>query len=352
MIEYKTFEDGPEEAARFTASVWHPAFGGKVIIPIWTGDYFDWELFAGRRGGDEDYLIGAYHGGKLIGTLFAEEFDFYLHGRVVRGGAASWLAVAHDYRDRDIAKNMYKELQKRLLKRGAHVLMGWFLRPRKGRVGHKFWSQNSNLVDIDDVGCWARLLEHQACARWETSRTLGLLSGALGLVQGPPKVVAPTDGIRSYEYADVTACRELVDPLMRQQDFGYVWTTSRLNHQLQYKKMPRTLVAERDGRVAGFLNYYPLKFLGREPLQGAMIDLAVLHTLPPKTSRRLVATALTQMREEGIAFVITLRTHCQQGHPFALNGFIPMPPQTGFGIILVNESFDLGRIKTYYAHVR
>jgi GNAT superfamily N-acetyltransferase len=351
MVEIRTFEDGPEAAAALTQRVWTGAMGGKAIIPIWSAEYFDWQLFHKRLGGD-DYLVGAYDGAKPIGTLFAEEFLFRVRGREITGTMSSWLAVCPEYRSEGLGKRMYDVLRRRHLDRSAPFMTGWFLRARSGRIGYKFWNANSKLQVIDEVGCWTRLLDHKAVAAWETERVLSWSSGALGWVQGPPRDPAGTASVRAYKPTDLAQCLRLTHQMTDPLDLAPIWTADRLAHHLHYKQMPRTLVAEQHGTVAGFINYYPLEYLGRTSLQGAFIDLVVFGQLNASERKALVAHTLAQMREEGIALALTPRYPCTAGRPFAGNGFIPMPAQFTFGAISTDESFTMGPVRSHYVNAR
>ena len=350
MIEVRTFDGGPEDAHRLILDVWTAAYGGKLPIQAWSPEYFEWELFSTRLGGD-DYLIGAYDGSRLVGTLFAEEFTFRLNGEEVRGTNASWLSVHRGYPG-GIAKRMYALLQQRHLERQAPFMTGWFYRSPVGRIGYKFWNAHSKLTDVDEVGCWVRVIDHHAVARWEPQRGMRWLSRALGCVQGPPANAAATDGVRPYRREDLPDCLRIVNGIGADADFSCMWTAERLGHQLLFKDMPRTFAAEIDGQPAGFINYYPVELLGRGTIRAGMIDIAAIHRLPTAMQSRLVALMLSEMRDAGLAFAMTIRHGMIPGRPFLTNGFLPIPSQFSFGIIAVDEEFTIKPVRSFFVRPR
>ncbi|MCC6696546.1 MAG: GNAT family N-acetyltransferase [Candidatus Hydrogenedentes bacterium] len=346
MIEIRTFEGDGAEAHRVTYSVWSKAFGGKTPIPIWSPEFFDWALLAGRPEANH-YLIGAYKGSQLVGTLFAEEFMLRVRGKQIRGSGGSWLSVSEACKGHFVAKRMWDELAKRHLERNAQVMLGWTYRAAAALDGHIFWNRAAVIDTIDEVGHWVRVLDHKSVANWEPERIQSLLASVAGLVQRPPSLAVNTTGIRHYEESDLPACMHLVEAQSRTMDLSIAWSADRLARQLKFKDMPRTLVAERDGKAAGFVNYYLVEMLGRHPLRAALIDLFVAGSLAAGVQARLLAAALARMREEGAAFTLLLRLRNLRAWPLISNGFVPLPPQVTFIGIYPGGNRFLGKIRNY-----
>lgn len=351
MIEIRTFEGDGEEAHRVTYTVWSGAFGGKTPIPIWSPEFFDWALLAGRPEASH-YLIGAYNGARLVGTLFAEEFMFRVRGELIRGSGGSWLSVSRECTGHFVAQRMWNELAKRHLEREARFMLGWTYRSTAALDGQLFWKRASTMEAIDEMGYWVRVLDHRAVARWEPARSSALLVAAAGLVQRPPSLRADTQGIRAYKESDLPWCLQLLDSRSRTLDLSIAWTSERLARQLMYKNIPRTLVAEHGDAVAGFINYYPLDMLGRHPLRAAVIDLLVTGSLDGRATKRLLAAALARMREDKVAVALLSRVRNRPVCALLVNGFVPLPAQLTFIGMYPDNRPSLGRIKNYDVHPR
>lgn len=351
MFEVRTFDGDAREIARFTQDVWRASYHRKVPTPVWDENYFDWQLLSERPGGS-DYLVAAYDQGKLVGSLFAEEFHFRLREEEFKGAFSSWLTVHPDYRRRGLGKQLAEEQCRRLLERDAKFLLGFGIK-RKTSSGPKFWASFSDkTVLLGQVGLWIRVLDHRAVSEWDVSLLDRLGSRLLGVVQRRPPAPRQTTSIRNYRPDDLPACLELVNNKLEEVDLGCVWSASRLAHQLQYKGIPSTLVAESGGRVAGLINYYKLTLLGRTYLETAVIDHCVTDDLTWRERSDLLATALAQMKSEGIKMALTLRLPTSPSSLLLANGFIPLPPEYEVICYRADKSFSLDRAKRLYVYLR
>ena len=135
-------------------------------------------------------------------------------------------------------------------------------------------------------------------------------------------------------------------------DLGYVWSRQRLAHQLAGSDMPRTLVAEKDGRVTGFVNWYLLDFLGRYPLPGAMVDLMAFGSMSLSESKDLLRAALDQIVSEGAKFALALRLPCYPFMPLAQTGWITMPRDFSLICVRMDTSFPLDGARRLHVHWR
>jgi GNAT superfamily N-acetyltransferase len=121
MIEIRTYDGDAATLSRFSQEVWRASYEGRVTFPLWSAQYFDWQLLTESR--SRDYLVAAYEGSKLIGTLLAEAFRFRLHGREVNGTTGSWLSVHPDYRRMGIGSKLFEEQRRRHLERDAPFML-------------------------------------------------------------------------------------------------------------------------------------------------------------------------------------------------------------------------------------
>ena len=351
MLEVRTFDGDAHEIARFTQEVWRTSYYRKVPTPVWDENYFDWQLLSERPGGS-DYLVAAYEGGKLVGSLFAEEFKFRLREEEFKGAFSSWLTVHPDYRRRGLGKQLAEEQCRRLLERDAKFLLGFGIKS-KNSSGPKFWASFSEkTVLLGQVGLWIRMLDHRAVSEWDVSLFNRLGSRLLGVVQRKPSASRQPTSIRCYRPDDLPACLELINNKLDEVDMGCVWSAARLAHQLDYKGIPSTLVAESSGRVAGLINYYKLTLLGRSYLEAAVIDHFVTDNLTWRERSDLLETALAQMQAEGIKLALTLRLPTSPNSLLLANGFIPLLPEHEVICYRADKSFCLDKAKRLYVYLR
>ncbi len=352
MIELRTYEGDAAEISQFAQQAWRQTYAGKMPIPLWDERFFDWQLLSPRPGG-RDYLVVAYDGPRLVGSLLGEKFRFRLHGREFDATMGSWLTVHPDCRGQGLASQLVEEQRRRHRATGAVFNLGYGYIAKAISMGPKFWKSLPNdVVVLGTVGWWVRLLDQTAVAKWELSALMGWGARLLSLVQGRPTPPRDSTGIRPYRPDDLPACLALVHTLLERVDMGYLWSAERLAHQLQYKDVPRTLVIEHAGRVAGFVNWYRLDFLGRQPIEAAMIDLVAFGPLPAADQTRLLRAVVAQMHEEGIKMALGLRLPALPWRAFVGAGFVPLPPELSFICCRMDPTFDLSTARRLHVHFR
>ncbi|MBI2825385.1 MAG: GNAT family N-acetyltransferase [Planctomycetia bacterium] len=352
MIETRTYEGGPDELAAFASRVWHGTYAGKMMLPLWDARYFDWQLLSDRPGG-RDFLVTAYDGTKLVGSLLGEKFRFRLHDREFDATMGSWLTVDPEYRRQGVGKLLFEEQQRRHQAHDAKFNLGYGYTGSRLSMGPKFWATfPANTVVLGHVGFWARMLDPATVSQWDLSRRDRIGSRILGLFQNHHPQPRDPAAYRPYRPDDLPGCLELSHRLLDRVDLGYVWSGERLAHQLSWGDMPRTLVAERGGRVAGFVNWYRLNFLGRFPIPAAMVDLMAFGSLSLYESKELLRAALDRMKAEGVKLALALRIASYPFWPLAQTGWIAIPREFSLICVRMDPTFSLDGARRMHLHWR
>lgn len=330
MVEIRTYEDSPEALREFVVGVWRESYGGRMAFPLWTPDYFRWQLALGSDAPRSEHLLAAYDGGRLVGALlgFPTRFRTPLGER--DGTQGSWLSIARDYRRQGIATMLRQELRRRHLEQDLtfQIGFGYFGSPHS--LGPSFWKSQRELgtVFLGRVGFWARVLDATRAARWNVSRWEGLLTRTFGRLTLPPREKSGTMLIREYRPADLPGCLELIAHTSANCDLSVVWSAASLQRQLEGGGVGRTLIAERDGIPVGFVNWHSLCFLGRTEETVSVIDLSVMPGLSRADQHRVLSTALSRMRSAGAALALKLRIGDHDWIPFVTTGFVPRLPDS------------------------
>ena len=102
----------------------------------------------------------------------------------------------------------------------------------------------------------------------------------------------------------------------RARDLGYVWSASDRRTNWPAVTCRATLVAERDGRVVGFVDWYLIDFLGRTPCLGDGGSDGLRFDVAGR-EQRLHPRALDLIVQEGAKFAWTLRTILLPVHALA-----------------------------------
>ncbi len=325
MIEIRTFDGGPGELARFTVGVWRQAYEGRMMIFLWSEDLFRRELFS-EDDGCRDYLIAAYDGAKLVGSHPSKPLMIRLHGEAVSATWGSFISVDEAYRRRGVTFKLQQEWTRRHREHGAAVNLGYQYVRSPHAMGPKFWLQQPDRHPIiSKVGLWVRAFDHAAVARCQLHRLEGWGARILSLVQTPPRPPTKLKGVRPYHLEDFDACHRLISLAGQSADLAYLWKPAGLRRQLRFGRLSDTVVMERDGAVAGLVNYSLLDTLGKGTFTLALIELLAFGDLPAAERRTLLSAALSQMHAAGAQAAIMLRGSPYGWRTLLAAGFLPMP---------------------------
>ncbi len=355
MLEIRTYDGDAGPVDRLMNDVWTPEYQGTVPVARWGERLIDWQLLAEELGG-RDYLVAAYDQAKLVGILFAEPFRFSLRGRETCGTIGRHLTVHPDCRSQLVAFQLLSEFRKRHIDRGYKFCLGFSLGGVTTPSG-AFWTGLRKAMpeltsNLGRIGYWVRILDASAVARWSKSSFERYGTRALGLVQGVPKPRHGRQAIRPYCPEDLPDCLRLTRNVLNKVDLGYSWTSAQLGHQLHYKDVARTIVAENNGSVGGFVNYYLLDCWANGLLRVAMIDLLTLDDLESAAATTLLTMTLAQMAAEGAQLVLLLRLRPWPWRPLLAAGFVPLPTDHSVVCVHMDPSFSSRGIRHLYIHYR
>jgi len=349
MIEVRTCESETSEVAAFTTRVWRETFRGRRLAINWDTAYFDWQLFNGVCG--RDYLLAAYDGTRLVGTLFAEPFRLSVRGVERDATMSSWLTVEPEYRRNDVASMLVAEMRRRHRERNAAFQIGFGV---LGTMGPQFWRTMPDAFILRKLGFWCLMSDVNALRESLYLPALGRSAMRLLRVVERASPRAPKgEGIRTYAPTDLPRCLELANALGEGMDMAYRWEGARLGLQLQHKGQPRTLVYKEGGRVEGFINYYVVECVGRSTVRTAIIDIfACGAAMSSRERTRLLQAGVAGMAEEGCVMALLLRIPCYPAATLLKSGFIPLPQE--FSVICgwPEPGLPLEGVKRLYLHLR
>ena len=215
-----------------------------------------------------------------------------------------------------------------IARRGALVNLGYQYVGSRQALGPRFWlRQPERYPIIRKLGLWVRAFDHAAVARFEIHRLEAWGSRLLRFVQGPPRPPNCPDGIRPYRPEDLDACHELISRAGASADLAYLWEPAILERQLCFAALSHTVVMERDGAVAGLVNYNLLPVLGRCTITLAIIEILAFGDLGAAERRNLLAGALCRMQAEGAQAAVMLRGSCYAWRTMLAAGFLPLPTE-------------------------
>lgn len=327
MVEIRTYDGNGNDVVELTSRTWRAAYGGKFWCPYWDTDYIRWQLLADRPGG-RDFLVAAYEGTRLVGCFFAERMPFRIRDCQVTGTIGSWFTVDIEGRSPRLGLELVEELRRRHREHGAAFMVG-YVNGHAETPAYKFWAGYGKLYPehvrfVRKIGYWIRVLNPSSVGRKCVHRAERLGVRILGLpIFGQPR--RPPRGVRQMSSGDLSACHGLVETASAYGDLANIWTQDRLAHQLSGNGFPRTLVADGDGDASGFVNFHRMGLLGADVISTGLIDLLAAAGNSQRIKRKLVRSAVSRMRSEGLELALALRMRMFPPRVMLLCGFIPVP---------------------------
>jgi len=324
MIEIRTFDGDPAELAAFCTTVWKERYRDKMPVWHWTGPFMDWELFSDEPGA-RDFLVAAYEKGRLVGAHPNKPVDYHWRGQPMRGTAGAFFSVDPTYESQGVSLKLVLEQRRRHRERQVPLSTGYLILGARAAMGKEFWLRLKAVQVVGKLGLWTRMIDHRALTAFSFSVRDRWATRIAGWFQGRPRPPQDRAGIRPYRETDLGECLRLVNQLSAASEFGIVWNETSLARQLKFKDVPRTIVAEQNGRVAGFVNYFLQTFIGRRDIVVGVIDLLAVDELLPARRTDLLQAALCEMVDAGCHVAVFLRVPGQPNGLLARAGFIPEP---------------------------
>jgi GNAT superfamily N-acetyltransferase len=324
MIEIRTLEEDSEELSKFCLAVWKDRYAHRMPVPLWSAPFLEWELLSDDSA-CRDFLVAAYDKSRLVGILPAHRVQYHLGDRRIAGTFGSFFSVAPEYDGQGVALKLHLEQRRRHKERGVPLSTGFVFLGSALAMGKDFWFRLRSVKVVSRIGMWVRLIDHRAVSRFECSPRDGWASRFVGLFQGPPRPAHHEIGIRPFRDSDLPECLRLANDISHAADFGLIWDERSLGRQLSFHALPRTIVAEQEGRVKGFANYFPLDILGHETVRAGVIDMLSIAELPFARQKDLLRATLTRMHEEGCHLALLLRVPGYARRLMYGTGFVPQP---------------------------
>ncbi|MCA8999823.1 MAG: GNAT family N-acetyltransferase [Planctomycetaceae bacterium] len=291
-------------------STWKSSYEGRMPVPLWSADYFRWQLRLDEPNSDRR-LVAAYRGDQLAGTVLYVPMSFEMGGERIEAAQASWLSVDPQFRGKGVARVLHDGSQEALRRDGLAFQLGYGFFGSKASRGVKFWKkmEGTSTNFTRSVGFWARVLDPHRAAAWNVNRWEGRASAAFAPLLGPPRRRdVPGMTIRSTTSDDLPKLVELADLATKGCDLRLIWNQDRLGRQIGLGRYGECLVAEVNSEVRGAIAFHVLPVLGRTTELVGIIDLIFVSELNTVQRRELLNSVLLRLRDAGVVVALKLRS--------------------------------------------
>jgi hypothetical protein len=331
---------------------WRAIYASSGFVPVWTADYFRWQLPSLAAGCTEG-IVAAYQAGRLVGVFPAEVMPIRIRGARKIATMSSWLTVHPEFLRAGIGRAMLDGMR-RFNEKAGGIFNGGFV--NQGRIagkGRGFWTASAGQATMfKRPRMWARVLDWSTLSRALWSHLDRMSAFFSATISGSSSTPAAGGLVRPYQTGHLDSCQALFDEHMRGFDLGYCWDRDRLAHHLGFGGPSRTLVLDSQRGVEGYVNFHVLDALGRRPFRLGIVDGLAPARLPLTKAVALLDVALATMRNEGVALA-TLLGPPVHGHSVLLKcGFLPMPSTYRLLCVEMKGCPPLSGLRRIYTHLR
>jgi len=350
-IEVREFDGDVETLTNFVVSGWRAMYATSGYVPIWTADYFRWQmpsLAAGRT----DEVIAAYDDGRLVGVYPAEVVPARLRGEPMTVTMSSWLTVEPTLLRKGIGRALLNEVRRFNQKIGGVYNIGFINQGAIAGKGRAFWTASpAPITMFKRPRMWVHLLDWRTLAQAMWSRSDRISVALTGAAMGS-RVSAVSKLVRPYRAADLDSCHALFQEYMSRFEFQYCWDRERLGHHLGFGSPSRTLVLDSPGGVEGFVNFHILEASGRRPFRIGMIDGLAPERLDVSKAVALLNGVLAEMRDAGVALATVLGPPIYRRSVLLKCGFLPPPSTYKLIFIEMQPGTSLAGLQRIYTQLR
>jgi len=322
-MEIRTLEESPEELAAFVTGTWRADYGGRMVTPLWSAEYFDWQLELSKSP-DRRQVLGAYRGTELIGALPGVHQTYLVGGEQRSGLLSSWLTVARPHRGAGVVRALKEEQSRRLQEGGGELILSYrYHGTRDSLADRPKKSEGDNFFASRWVGNWVRLLDARRAAGWYLNGGDRWLTRLGHRLLGKLESRDPPVTVREVCEEDLEPCLQLLSRAAAGATLAIAWDKASLRHQLMGGGPARGLVACREDQIVGLMSYHLLPHLARteEPL--GMIDLLVMDLDRHRHRMDFLKAALKHIQNEGAILAVKMNLGDLRTLAMVDSGFIP-----------------------------
>jgi GNAT superfamily N-acetyltransferase len=350
-IELREFDGDAETLTNFVVGGWRKMYASSGFVPVWTADYFRWQL-PSLAAGRTDEIIAAYDDGQLVGVYPAEIVPARLRGEATIVTMSSWLTVDPTLLRKGIGRAMLNGVRNYNQKVGGVYNIGFINQGAIAGKGREFWAASPAPVTMfKQPRMWVRVLDRRVLARSMWSHADRVSVTLTGAITGS-RIPAVNRLVRPYQPADLDSCHALFQEHMRGFEFEYCWDRQRLAHHLGFGEPSRTLVLDSPDGVEGYVNFHILDAIGRSGFRIGIVDGLAPERLAWNKAADLLNGVLAAMRDAGVALVTLLGPPVHPRSALLKCGFLPPPSSYKLIFIEMQPGGSLAGLRRIYTHLR
>jgi len=294
---------------------------------------------------ERDHLIAAYRGEEIVSFLGNIPHTFRYRSQLYRGTWSCLLVTRKELLRKGHAGAIIREALRINQKYKYDFALATFETGHRSTLMlRKLQAEGNRLERMKRLRVIARILDLK---RVEASEGLRAWEkAAIKLIGGDrePKEYDPAV-VREYRPEDLTACLALLNAYPDRIQLARVWEPDELAWELDFADVAKTLVYEREGRVAGLINFILHDHLGKTKERWAWINHVAYPDLSPGERYRFVQAFLHVVRDLGGIGVIEWTKHYYPLGPLFRSHFFPYFRAVDMYSWTFNPEISLSRVR-------
>jgi len=346
-VSIETFRGDYENLERMARLSWRDEYGDASFPNFYRPEFLRY-LFGRIPPEEKDHLLAAYQGDEIVGFLANLPQRFHLRGKFYRAIYSCLLVTRKEFLRKGIAMALIQEALKTNRKYAYDfALLTLETGHRSTKLMEKFRHEGQRLEWVRKTNVIARVLDLGRVAASEGLK--GWEKGAIRFLGShrPPKK-APRLPLRPYAPADLDSCLRLLDRYRETVTLALAWDRQGLAAELAYPGVSETLVAEKEGRVEGMINFIRHEHLGTTKESWAWINHVAYPDLSGQERYAFVQAYLKFIHEAGFVGTIEWNRKYYPLRPFYRSRFFPYFRAVNLVSWTFNPEISLANIPDVY----
>jgi hypothetical protein len=341
-LSLEPFRGDFEGLEKMAHSSWRDEYG-IASFPNFYRPAFLRYLFG--RNKEKDHLIAAYRGDEIVSFLGNAAHSYRFRGRACRGVWSCLLVTRKELLRRGHAVEVINEALRVNRKYEYDFALATFESGHRSTLMlRKLQAQGHRLEWMKRLRVIARILDLRRAAASEGLKAWE--KAAVKLIGGDKRPRKGESGaVREYRPADLRACLELFNGYGDKLELARAWEPDELAWELSFPEVAQSLVYEKDGRVAGAINFITHDHLARTKERWAWINHVAFSDLTPRERFLFVQAFLRFVQSQGCLGVIEWTKNYYPLSPLYRSHFFPYFRSVNLYSWTFNPELSLSRVR-------
>lgn len=342
----ESFRGDYEALERMAHASWRDEYGAASFPNFYRPAFLHY-LIDRIPDSKRDHIVAAYRGDQIVAFFLNLPQTFALDGKICRAAYSCLLVTRREDLRRGVAMAVIRRALEISRKHGYDFALFTLETGHRSTKMMAKMAKEGRMEWIRKTGVVARILDLPKAAYSERLKEYERAALRLIGADRPPrrKNLLP---LREYRPGDLDGCMSLLNGYKDRLRLALVWDREDLGLELFCPDVARTLVYEKDGRIAGLVNFLLHDHLGRTTERWAWINHLAFPGLSPAERRAFIRTYLVMMKDEGFIGTIEWKRRNYPTGALYRNRFFPYPRGVNQMSWTFNPELSLGKIPDVY----